>query len=152
MRYPVWSPLARLRVCTDEEIPMAMTQHEHPYRITHVPELAEHMVRDHSSQAVVARAAKIPVTPELHEHMHAEPVRLHPSHLVEPRAFVLVRSVDSTGISGTGYVAEGIEFTDGTVALRWRGQWPTSVVFHDRGMESVLAVHGHDGATTVVWL
>jgi hypothetical protein len=36
--------------------------------------------------------------------------------------------------------------------MRWTSKFPTSVVFHDRGMESVEAVHGHDGATRVVWL
>jgi hypothetical protein len=51
-----------------------------------------------------------------------------------PRPFVLRRLVDETGVSGTGVVAEGVEFSDGTVALRWLSQWPTSVVFHDRGM------------------
>lgn len=68
-----------------------------------------------------------------------------------PRCFVLERSVDETGVSGTGIVAEGVEFSDGTVALRWTSAWPTSVVFHERGMESVEAVHGHGGKTKVVW-
>jgi hypothetical protein len=68
------------------------------------------------------------------------------------RRFELHRDIDLSGISGTGVVAEGIEFTDGVVAMRWMGQWPTSVVFHDRGMESVDAVHGHGGATRIVWL
>jgi len=35
-----------------------------------------------------------------------------------PRPFVLRRLVDETGVSGTGVVAEGVEFSDGTVALR----------------------------------
>lgn len=68
-----------------------------------------------------------------------------------PRAFELHRDVDETGVSGTGVVAEGVEFSDGTVALRWLSEWPTSVVFHDRGMEAVEAVHGHGGKTRVVW-
>lgn len=67
------------------------------------------------------------------------------------RPFILVRDVDETGISGTGTVAEGIEFTDGTVALRWLSQWPTSVVFHERGIEAVEAVHGHGGKTRIVF-
>lgn len=66
------------------------------------------------------------------------------------RAFVLQRDVDETGVSGTGIVAEGVEFSDGTVALRWTSEWPTSVVFHDRGMDSVNHVHGHGGKTRVV--
>ena len=68
-----------------------------------------------------------------------------------PRAFVLQRDVDVTGVSGTGVVAEGVAFSDGTVALRWLSEWPTSVVFHDRGIEAVEAVHGHDGRTRILW-
>ena len=68
-----------------------------------------------------------------------------------PRAFTLERDTDVSGVSGTGRVAEGVEFSDGTVALRWTSDWPTSVVFHERGIESVRAVHGHDGKTRVVW-
>jgi len=69
-----------------------------------------------------------------------------------PRPFVLNRKVDATGISGTGVVAQGVEFADGVVALRWLGDWPTSVVFHDRGYLSVEHVHGHGGNTEIVWL
>lgn len=69
-----------------------------------------------------------------------------------PRPFVLLRRTDVTGVSGTGVVAEGVEFADGSVALRWLSEWPTSVVFHDRGIASVEHVHGHGGATEVVWL
>lgn len=68
------------------------------------------------------------------------------------RRFELHRDQDVTGVSGEGVVADGVEFPDGTVALRWRGGWPTSVVFHDRGIEAVEAVHGHGGATRIVWL
>lgn len=71
-----------------------------------------------------------------------------PSH----RRFVLARDTDITGVSGTGIVAEGVEFSSGVVALTWLSAWPTSVVFHDRGIESVQAVHGHGGATRIVWL
>lgn len=67
------------------------------------------------------------------------------------RAFRLERDEDATGVSGTGVVAEGVEFSDGVVALRWTSAWPTSVVFHERGMASVAAVHGHGGTTRVVW-
>ena len=70
----------------------------------------------------------------------------------DPRAFLLVRDEDVTGVSGTGVVAEGVQFFDGTVALRWLGEWPTSVVFHDRGIEAVEHVHGHNGATRIVWV
>jgi hypothetical protein len=71
---------------------------------------------------------------------------------VTARRFQLVRDVDVTGVSGTGVVAEGVEFSSGVVALTWLSAWPTSVVFHDRGMASVEAVHGHGGATRVEFL
>jgi hypothetical protein len=66
------------------------------------------------------------------------------------RTFQLVRDEDVSGVSGVGVVALGVEFDDGTVALRWASANPTSVVFHDRGMASVKAVHGHGGATRIV--
>lgn len=59
--------------------------------------------------------------------------------------------MDVSGISGTGVVAEGVEFSSGVVALTWLSDWPTSVVFHDRGMASVEAIHGHSGATRIVF-
>lgn len=67
------------------------------------------------------------------------------------RTFQLHRDVDVTGVSGTGVVAEGVIFGDGTAALRWRGEWPTSVVFHDKGLEAIQHVHGHGGSTRIVW-
>jgi hypothetical protein len=68
------------------------------------------------------------------------------------RRFTLRRREDETGISGVGDVAQGVEFDDGVVALRWPSAWPTSVVFHERGIESVRAVHGHNGKTEIIWL
>lgn len=68
------------------------------------------------------------------------------------RRFVLRRLVDVSGVSGTGVVAEGVEFSSGVVALTWLSEWPTSVVFHNRGVDSVEAVHGHGGSTVIEWL
>ena len=82
----------------------------------------------------------------LHERLH----KLFSNGL--PAPFLLARDEDVSGVSGTGTVAEGVRFSDGTVALRWTSAWPTSVVFHERGMDSVRAVHGHDGRTRIVWL
>lgn len=74
------------------------------------------------------------------------------SGLRPPRVFYLQRKTDLTGISGTGVVAWGVQFPDGVVALRWTSRTPTSVVFHDAGIESVRAVHGHGGDTEIVFL
>ncbi|MFI7068606.1 hypothetical protein ACIBL3_46995 [Kribbella sp. NPDC050124] len=72
-------------------------------------------------------------------------------NVASPRRFVLRRTVDVTGVSGTGDIAEGVEWSDGTVALRWRGKWATTVVW-DYGLDALLAVHGHNGSTVVRWL
>jgi hypothetical protein len=67
-----------------------------------------------------------------------------------PRTFELVRHHDVTGQTGTGVVAEGVEFTDLTAALRWRGGHPATAVWPN--VEEILAVHGHQGATELRWL
>lgn len=69
-----------------------------------------------------------------------------------PKVFALIRAHDVSGVSGTGTVAYGVEFPDGCVALRWVGGNPTSVVFHDNGIASVKAIHGHGGNTRIAWL
>jgi hypothetical protein len=76
------------------------------------------------------------------------------------RRFHVQRDVDFTGISGVGIVAEGIQFGDGVVVMRWleainpnnreRGVKPTTVIHES--IESVLALHGHNGATSVIWV
>lgn len=66
------------------------------------------------------------------------------------RRFKLIRHLDVSGVSGTGIVAEGVEWSDGSVALHWRGRWATTTVL-DGGIDSVLAIHGHEGSTQIVW-
>ena len=65
------------------------------------------------------------------------------------RRFRLIRHHDVSGVSGTGPVAEGVQFTDGAVALRWYPDYPTTTVWDS--IESVIAIHGHQGATEVEW-
>ncbi|MFE6126663.1 hypothetical protein ACFQ6Q_00100 [Streptomyces sp. NPDC056437] len=68
-----------------------------------------------------------------------------------PRRFYLQRDNDITGVSGTGRVADGVLWPDGTASVRWLGERP-SVVFWDGGFEDAEAVHGHGGHTRVIWL
>jgi hypothetical protein len=64
--------------------------------------------------------------------------------------FHLQRDEDESGVSGTGCVAEGVEFSDGTVALRWVvGARHSTGVYDDIG--DVVAIHGHQGKTRVAW-
>lgn len=66
------------------------------------------------------------------------------------RRFHLERDADVTGISGTGVVAEGVVFSDGHAAVRWVvGEHRSTVVWES--VDSVVAIHGHNGATRLVW-
>lgn len=66
------------------------------------------------------------------------------------RPFFLYRAEDVSGVSGTGVVAEGVQFSDGIVALRWVvGDHRSTVVYGS--LESVEAIHGHEGRTKIVW-
>jgi hypothetical protein len=65
------------------------------------------------------------------------------------RRFHLQRDHDVTGVSGTGVVAEGVLWPDGTASVRWLGERP-SIVFWD-DISHAEYVHGHGGATRIVW-
>lgn len=67
-----------------------------------------------------------------------------------PRPFRLHRYEDVTGASGTGLIATGVQFTDGTVVIRWGGETPSTVVWPS--IEAAKRVHGHGGKTRIVWL
>lgn len=65
--------------------------------------------------------------------------------------FLLVRDEDETGVSGTGLVAAGMEFSDGKVLMRWLvGKHRSSVAWDS--MEAVRAIHGHVGKTRIVYI
>jgi hypothetical protein len=65
------------------------------------------------------------------------------------RTFVLHRDEDPTGISGTGVIAEGIEFSDGTTVLRWHGDCRSTAVWPS--IKDVEIIHGHGGKTRIIW-
>jgi hypothetical protein len=67
------------------------------------------------------------------------------------RRFQLARHEDPTGVSGTGIVADGVVWPDGTATIHWRGEH-ASYVHWPRGQVSVEAIHGHGGATTIDWV
>jgi hypothetical protein len=67
-----------------------------------------------------------------------------------PKPFALYRSEDVTGVSGSGTVAHGAQFADGTVVIRWLGEHASTVVW--ASLDAAVNVHGHDGRTRVVWL
>jgi hypothetical protein len=65
------------------------------------------------------------------------------------RTFKLLRLDDETGISGTGIVAEGVEFTDGSAALNWLTKHRSMGVYPN--MRELENIHGHGGKTLVRW-
>jgi hypothetical protein len=65
------------------------------------------------------------------------------------RTFRLERREDVSKVSGTGTVAEGVEFSDGRVAMRWLSQRPTTTLFES--IEDLIWIHGHGGTTEVVY-
>jgi len=62
--------------------------------------------------------------------------------------FHLQRDTDHTGVSGTGTVADGVIWPDGTATLRWRGKYASTV--HWASIGDAKAVHGHGGDTRIV--
>lgn len=69
-----------------------------------------------------------------------------------PTRFWLLRSADPTGVSGEGYVANGVVFTDGHGSFRWccPHQPPTTVIFDH--WTHIEPNHGHGGKTRIVWI
>lgn len=65
------------------------------------------------------------------------------------RIGVLLRHEDETGVSGTGIVANVVEFPDGTCIAHWRSETPSTILFPN--VKQMSTVHGHGGKTEVVF-
>ncbi len=66
------------------------------------------------------------------------------------RRFVLNRIEDETGISGTGHIADGVQFDNLKCVLCWRTAI-SSVAVYD-SIEILEDIHGHNGKTVVEWI
>lgn len=66
------------------------------------------------------------------------------------RRFQFDRIEDSTGVSGTGRVAEGVLFHNGLIALSWNSPHKSVNVY--TSLADMMAVHGHEGRTALVWI
>lgn len=64
-----------------------------------------------------------------------------------PWRFYLTRHEDETGISGTGRIADGVQFADGTCILRWRTKHQSTGIY--ASLDELVGIHGHEGRTTV---
>jgi hypothetical protein len=69
---------------------------------------------------------------------------------INARIFVLKRIEDESGVSGTGIVAEGVEFSDGTAVLRWRSHIKSTAIYES--VRACEAIHGHNGKTRIVFI
>ncbi len=66
------------------------------------------------------------------------------------RRFVLNRIEDETGVSGIGYVADGIQFRNLKCVLCWRTEPSSIAVYDDIG--TLMKIHGHDEKTVLEWV
>jgi hypothetical protein len=67
------------------------------------------------------------------------------------RRFILVRHDGISGVGSTGAVADGVQWPDGTIAVRWRGQ-PASTTVWPHGLAELLAHYGEGGSASVEWI
>lgn len=65
--------------------------------------------------------------------------------------FILQRLEDETGISGEGFIAEGVQFTNGTVVLVWLTEIHSIAAIYEN-IEIMEQLHGHNGKTIIHWL
>lgn len=70
--------------------------------------------------------------------------------MVVVRRFQLERDEDASGVSGTGVVAQGVQFDDGSCAMRWLTATSSTAMYASAG--DVETIHGHEGRTRLVWL
>lgn len=64
------------------------------------------------------------------------------------KLFHFYRIEDHSGVSGTGPVVEGVQFSNGWCALRWISQ-RSSIAFY-QSLDDVKAIHGHGGRTEII--
>jgi hypothetical protein len=65
------------------------------------------------------------------------------------KTFKLYRLADESGVSGTGIVAEGIEFSHGEAVLSWLTSHRSIGIYPN--MKELENIHGHGGKTRVWW-
>lgn len=66
------------------------------------------------------------------------------------RRFALVRDYDVSGVSGTGLVAVGVVFPDGQAVMQWQSDLRSTAIY--ASVETLIAIHGHEGATRLVYV
>ena len=68
------------------------------------------------------------------------------------RRFTLDRGHDESGVSGTGIVVEGVEFSDGKVVVRWLGEHCSTVVWDNFEEFWLIHVASHpSNQSRILW-
>lgn len=65
------------------------------------------------------------------------------------RTFKLIRDEDFSGISGTGEVAEGVQFKNGKCVMCWDTATTSIAVYES--IRDLVTIHGHKGRTEAVF-
>jgi hypothetical protein len=65
------------------------------------------------------------------------------------RLFKLWRTVDVSGVSGVGWIAEGMVTTVGKVLMIWYGYGAGTETYDS--VDQMMYVHGHGGKTKMVY-
>lgn len=89
-----------------------------------------------------------------------------PDVLTSPRRFEMHRDLDVSGVSGVGIIAVGVQFPDpadvvfpdglvlalpaGWCRITWLTEKRSTVLW--ASVADAIAVHGHGGATRIVWV
>ena len=79
-----------------------------------------------------------------------EPTKAGAQRHVDIRRFRLKRNEDESGISGVGYVAEGVQFSTGACVIKWLTA--TSCVGIYNSYVEMIHIHGHGGKTVIEWI
>lgn len=66
------------------------------------------------------------------------------------RRFQLHRDTDSSGVSGTGVIAEGVQFSNNECAILWLTKRSSIGIYTN--ISDIQHIHGHGGNTRIVWI
>lgn len=66
------------------------------------------------------------------------------------KRFRLYRNEDKIGISGTGLIADGVQFANGKVCVHWFGETQSIVVWDN--IKDMEKVNCHNGSTRIIFL
>jgi len=82
--------------------------------------------------------------------------RIKPPKRIKPQVFEMHRGSDESGVSGTGFIAEGVVFSNGKCVVEWTGAMPCTQMWPaPGGFDTFKKIHieSHPGNNTEIrWL